>query len=957
MAHGSTDVYLSNVAALKAYHPKVWAEINTGDVPPSGEPCFSADGFANLQFKNSEGDTVYLHNPDNPNIDGTNFLHRIPEDDTGFVAILGFGLGYGCLEILQQRPALQQLALFELDPGVFIQALHLVDLTSVFKDGRVSLRIGQNIPIPIALNKASKTIQLEDSRILDHLVSFQLDPEGYGDLKKELYNFMSRLNVEGTTNKTLGWQFLSNRLTHFHTISHGHLFEQIQGQFSNTPAILVAGGPSLDKNVHLLKNINDAAVIIAADTVLPVLLKHEIIPHFICSIDPNNLTFEKFADHIHQIRDKAISLICSSNVNIRTATLFPAKHIFWTFTAKPVDLWLNTLLGGKTVNRGANTVAHLNLIAAEMLGCNPIIFMGQDLAYPSDASHAKGTVLHGSNPVKNDTKAPNELTVKGVDGSLLRTDRGFLSMKLHFEQVIAHSAIEFINATEGGAHIEGTTPMPLMTVIDTYCTDPAGINGRLNTCYASLDRLDTTTAENKFKQMLKTTDKVGKLIQKSDTLSRSVVNELKKLKKKPSLIKNFNMLSKSIQGKINKIDTYHAALDHTKDIWELLEEITLEGLKHSERQKHAISRLEDDPMKYLEWLEQNIYRLMDINRVRKETVGFFAKHLKQVISFWNKEASLLSRMNRGTATAADRLALGRLYTQSHAYRLAEPIVDALCKETPDSATAFFLKGCIDQQLNAFKSAQAAFERAQTISPAVSEQIQAFQHDMGDQYDAFVRHFKTLPHRDASMRYVTKKGLMHCPDHPNLIQAAEEILHTALDIMENTASGHVQHTESLDIITDWFAFLTSQHQTLDAISVPLKTKLFSAQGLILRDKKDYGAALECFNTALSLAPDDPVRHTQVIDTCFLAQAFDSGITALHTAIELDITFAKYWETIGDTLKDAGQFQDAIMAYENCFTKLPENVNLLKKMGDCYLETGQLEAAKTAYEQLKLKLREN
>ena len=55
-----------------------------------------------------------------------------------------------------------------------------------------------------------------------------------------------------------------------------------------------------------------------------------------------------------------------------------------------------------------------------------------------------------------------------------------------------------------------------------------------------------------------------------------------------------------------------------------------------------------------------------------------------------------------------------------------------------------------------------------------------------------------------------------------------------------------------------------------------------------------------------------------------------------------------------MQKAGQIDDAVSAYEQCFMALPENIALLKKMGDCYMAMGQPEAAKEAYEQLKCRL---
>lgn len=83
----------------------------------------------------------------------------------------------------------------------------------------------------------------------------------------------------------------------------------------------------------------------------------------------------------------------------------------------------------------------------------------------------------------------------------------------------------------------------------------------------------------------------------------------------------------------------------------------------------------------------------------------------------------------------------------------------------------------------------------------------------------------------------------------------------------------------------------------------------------------------------------------------------GVKHINKAVEIDRTCAKYWENMGDYLQEAGQTSDAILAYEQCFVALPENIGLLKKMGDCYLTTDQLEAANEAYRQLIKKTSEH
>ncbi len=106
--------------------------------------------------------------------------------------------------------------------------------------------------------------------------------------------------------------------------------------------------------------------------------------------------------------------------------------------------------------------------------------------------------------------------------------------------------------------------------------------------------------------------------------------------------------------------------------------------------------------------------------------------------------------------------------------------------------------------------------------------------------------------------------------------------------------------------------------------------------------------------MEYSPFDHDIHVITIETLFNTGDFDAGIEALNHAIKIDKEFGAYWETIGDSLQDSKQHQDAITAYEQCFMCLPNNINLLKKIGDCYMATEQLESAKAAYQQFKLEM---
>lgn len=947
------DYLDSNLALLKQYHPAVWKQITENKPEAMGEISYAPNGNPNLTVTNSNGSKILLHNESNPEKESLDFLGSIPKDHKGFIAILGMGLWYSALSILKERPQLQRLALFELEPGIFIQAVGHIDLSPILKDPRLILGIGTKIGIPETLAQAFRTLLLENSTVLHHQPSFDFNPEGYNQLKEDLFSHLNSLNVGGTTTRILGKDFISNRFKHISTIHHHQLLENLQNKFDGVPAILVAGGPSLDKDIHRLKQAQEKAVIIAVDTVLPALLKNGVHPHFLTCIDPNDLTFEKFADVMPEAKD--ISLITSSWVNQKTPKVFPAEQIFWTFTAKPMEAWLNSLLGGKLFTGGASTVAHLNLIAAHILGCDPVIFLGQDLAYPKSslASHAKGTVLQGSAPTDVAANQTQGETVIGINGEILQTNRSFLSMKEFFESAITNSDKTHINATQGGANIKGTKILTLQEAMEKHCSTQIDITNQLKEYYTAAEPIKPDRMLVEFNKMLSNTKQLQRAIKKSDDVTASLFKTLEKYKKTGKIIKSFDMLPLKQKQEINKIDTFHKGLDNATLVWKILEEITMEGLKESERQKQDISILEHDPGKYIEWLTKNLSRLLGINKIRKETLTLLSDNLNMVTSFHKKENNYLEQINKGSQAEKNKLKLAGLYIDSNNYYLAKPILEELCTAIPKSGEVYFHLGCIALQYNMLKEADRYFQNSIEYDPKFTLQIDSYKQELGETFLAFTQHFKTMPGRELSEKYMVRKGLKYYPGNNDLKREMEIILGRDLEKIRSEIDADNSREPAL-LLKEWYQDAMDQKKIFSNLSPELVSNIFLYQGKLLVSKKDYQNAILSFKEAMEYSPDGHDIHSAIIDTLFSTGDFNHAIDALNTAIKVDAKFAAYWETIGDSLQDSGQNEDAILAYENCFVHLPDNINLLKKIGDSYMATDQLEAAKAAYQQLKLKL---
>lgn len=561
MAAEQTGFYHKNMELLEKNHPHAWEIVRETEVAPAGTIVTSSSGEPNLKVDLPDRE-LFFHDVENPSKEGDEFLAIVPENARGAVVFRGMGLGYGPLAVIENRENIRHLIVFELCVEVFLQALAASDLSRLLSDPRVIISLGENPDVGAVFSSAALSMRLEETSMLTHNPSCQYEKEGYEALGKEIYSIANSLNISANTFKSYGSDFISNRLSFLKSIHHNSLIDSLKGKFKDVPAVLVAGGPSLNRNIQLIREFKDRAVIISADTALPALLANGVVPDFVSSIDYKNLTYEKIASSAPVSRET--SLICSSWVAQKVAKIFPAQNIYWTFTGSSMESWINQGLGGNIVTPGAGTVAHLNLIAAIIMECSPVIFTGQDLSYSEQAGagdHVANTVLTSNDKTAMMLKNQNGLLwVEGNNGGKVPTSRPFMNYLSQFENMIEASPGTYINATEGGAFIKGTEVMPLKEVLARFCFDN-GVSEKIRQCNSQSRMGNIDGFLGKIKSVLKTVNDMKSLIKKGDKISGFLKKELLKLQNSSKRCASFNDLSPNLQKKIKAFDKCHDKLD------------------------------------------------------------------------------------------------------------------------------------------------------------------------------------------------------------------------------------------------------------------------------------------------------------------------------------------------------------------------------------------------------------
>jgi Tfp pilus assembly protein PilF len=944
------NFYDANVALLQGHHPHIWQSLTASPPAPMGEVLLSPGAKPNLQITTTSGKVGSLHRYEDPEMETQHFLDMVPEDSTGVVAFLGLGLGYSPLKLIQHRPHVRHFVVFELHPGIFVRALHLMDLRPLLLDSRVTLSVGPEPDIPTVFRPASRALQLENAHLLQHPPSFAVDPDAYVQLRNEVYEYINKLNVSGATSVRFGHDFVSNRFRQITSFHHNsYLLEHLQDFFTGVPAILVAGGPSLDKNIHLLPRAKGKALIIAADTVLPALCRHGVLPDFITSIDPQELTYEKLADVVPLVRD--VSLITVPAVTPRVTKTFPAPGVFWLFSARAMESWLNTLAGGKILTAGAGTVAHANILSAVILQCSPIVLVGQDLAFPTTRSHAKHTVLTDHRGMKiTQLSDENAMWVEGVNGGKVRTNRAFFSDKEYFERIIADNTNHYINATEGGALIRGTEIMALEDVLERFCQEEQDIAGRLEAFFNNARPINPVPIVTEFHAVQKKVAAVMQLINKADTLTSEVQKSVQLLMQRHTPIDRATALPQDLRHKLRRIDTYHIRLDSEKPLWTLLDELTMEGLRQKERKQHEIAQLEKVSGKYLSWLALGLEMREQINRVRKDALAFLMQHISLILDHFTKEQVLRAATTEGVHTANHLQQLAELYFQSEDLVLAKATLEELLAVSAHHTEAHMGLGKIALYQTDFARAEAHFRHAERRDASVAQRIADIRQGFAGQYLGYAAKYFDID--SGTARRMLLKGLRYCPDNA-LLQENMALL-AAKDLAKIRAAADSEREEARALLEDWHGALEKNSVLASCLSPDTVAEFYRQYAIMRLDTKEYVEAIESFQAALTHTPARSDLHISLADVFFTLGNYPHGIAHLHKAVEGDRNYARFWENMGDNLCRTGQFDAAIAAYEQCFMALPEHLGLLRKIGDCYLALGQMEAAKEAYLQMKGRL---
>ncbi|MEK6674606.1 MAG: 6-hydroxymethylpterin diphosphokinase MptE-like protein [Planctomycetota bacterium] len=476
------EMFVHNMRALWRHDP--WLALRVDAVNDEEriplEPTRS--GAWTAKMSTSRSSAIYLHSRVDPVTEARRAAAAVDAKDTFCFVVSGMGLGYLVAALLDALRSEAIVVCTEPSIPLLATALTCTDLTDAISSRRLLILTDGEKTRLHDLLRPCNTLMMLGSRFIRHAPSMQIAEAEHKPILQALTDFiaytrMSLLTLVG--NSQITCRNIAMNMPHYVTTPP---IDMLKGRFEGNPAIIISAGPSLSRNIHLLAELKGRAVLCAVQTALKPLLQRGIVPDFVTTLDFHEVSKQFFeqAGDLSRIR-----LVAEPKATWHVLDHYPGPvSVLGNGWAQMI---LGDVLGQRAGLRAGATVAHLAFYLAEYLGCNPIIFVGQDLAFTGHVFYVPGVEIHRTwrgelnrfNTMEQkewDRIARNRPILRRVpaaDGSAdLYTDELLFTYLEQFEKDIGAMPARVINATQGGAHIRGTTTMTLHEAAEQLCEKP-----------------------------------------------------------------------------------------------------------------------------------------------------------------------------------------------------------------------------------------------------------------------------------------------------------------------------------------------------------------------------------------------------------------------------------------------------------------------------------------------------
>ena len=437
------------------------------------------------------GEIVHYHDPLSPQREAQAWFTRLDLQGIQILYVYGVGLGYYCeaAQAWLKQSRKHRLVFLEDDLAVIHRLLETERGSALLAAKQVRLYYFRDLQ--------------QEQALFDHLSwDYLMQPiqvsalEYYAKKRSApLATLQHKLCFEAAMKSTTVGEFLGQGIYFFRNfyanlqaLPRAALGQSLHGKMRNIPAIICGAGPSLDKSIAWLKSHRGEALIFAGGSALNALVSNQLLPHFGAGVDPNPAQFER-TKATHHLQ---VPFFYRNRLYYKVLPAMDGPIIYMAGCGGyKVSNWFEEKLeiAPKDDLQGdeGHNVVNFCVEIAHALGCNPLIFVGLDLAFTDNLTYSSGVVAVAPGALQ---AAPPQVSASlAGPGGKNSDDLPVLKSDIYGKPVystwkwIAEAAwisrysekfpeIAMINATAGGIGCEGIPNQSLAEIAEKYLTKP-----------------------------------------------------------------------------------------------------------------------------------------------------------------------------------------------------------------------------------------------------------------------------------------------------------------------------------------------------------------------------------------------------------------------------------------------------------------------------------------------------
>jgi hypothetical protein len=439
---------------LAVLPPEAAAVLRAAEADPTFELLATPSGEPTARWRG-----ILLHSPRDPRREARALVAREAATAPAATVVLGLGLGYVAEAFREAHPGVP-LVVIEPEAGLARAAAEARDLASLAADPAVRIAIGGG---PGMIAAALDGLPAGPLAVLRLVSEVRRSPASFRAAEGAVQSLELRREINANTLARFGRLWVRNLAANLASFLACPGVGDLGGVFAGMPAVVLAGGPTLDEIVPLLARIAERAVVVSVNTPLAACLAAGVQPDCVVVVDPQ-FWASRYLDWTPAYRGWIVAEPSTHPrvLRRRSNRVFIASSLF------PLGERLEEAVGPKGKLGAGGSVSTAAWDLARLMGARPIHAAGLDLGFPGRRTHCRGTFFaeahradaHRTSPLETWAFASlNDIGLfpaPSASGGTVPSDRRMLLYRWWFEnQLQMHPDLPAFTLSDRGVAIGG----------------------------------------------------------------------------------------------------------------------------------------------------------------------------------------------------------------------------------------------------------------------------------------------------------------------------------------------------------------------------------------------------------------------------------------------------------------------------------------------------------------------